>query len=427
MSSYNWRTFIKSTVRALAVLLIISLAAGGAGFTQASATGAGMPLTGTYFTGGYASGGEVPIMSAYASSTLQETGYNHSPMNICDKDTASDWSEGAYGRGVGEWIELSFGAKVPVDAVVIYPGFWKTEKLFNENCRPASMELLFSDGSTVPVAFPDEMSPTTVLLSRTVNTQWIRFTVNSVFSGSKYQDLCISEIQVFSNDKAYTEGAEPNLYIVGNVMPQSVAYGSAVDLGGIVRTGSGILTEVTCSIIDVNGYAVSSSTAWPMSFEHNINRSVINDELRFGKLAKGNYTLKISAVAVNGSKSTAGVVAQYPFTVGAASSSASSSSSSAEKLAPPTDYVYYGDQPFYGIWCEASKYYPGMVKLAQQWEALGYSPKIVITTDWSGLNKESWYAITPGVYYSQADAESMFPIIQSIYPTAFIKYTNVHN
>lgn len=414
----------KAALKITAFLLSLCLIAG-CPVTQASAMSVITPLTVSSYKGGYISGGEIPVSYINASSTLQENGYDHSPQNVCDKDTASDWCEGAYGRGQGEWIELYFGADVPVDSFVIYPGFWKTEKLFSENCRPASMTASFSDGSSVSFGFPDEMSPMTLALSRTVMTNRIRFTVDSVYYGSKYQDLCISEIQVFSNDAAYTYADIPNVYNVGSIMPSQVAYGSPVDLGGIIRTSVGVITEISCVITDSKGGLVSSSNAYPMSFEHSLNSSVINTQLKFGGLAKGNYTLTVSAAAVNGGNSVSGIVAVYPFTVGSAATGGGSSGSSA--LTPPTDYAYYGTAPFYGIWCEASKNYQGMVKLAQQWEARGYSPRIVITTDWSGLNKESWYALTPGVYYTQADAQAAFAAIQSIYPTAFIKYTDTHN
>ncbi len=82
-----------------------------------------------------------------------------------------------------------------------------------------------------------------------------------------------------------------------------------------------------------------------------------------------------------------------------------------------------GPQPFYGVWCAASKDTAPVSKAMDRLLLEGYKPIYVSTEDWSGLNANRYYAVSAGSYGSKAEAERALSSVQSIYPDAYIKYS----
>ncbi len=80
-------------------------------------------------------------------------------------------------------------------------------------------------------------------------------------------------------------------------------------------------------------------------------------------------------------------------------------------------------KPFYGIWCTASETRAEAQIDADELSQKGLDPQIVVTTDWSNLNKTKWYVVTAGVYSSNEEAQRALTHIQEIYPKAYVKYT----
>lgn len=81
---------------------------------------------------------------------------------------------------------------------------------------------------------------------------------------------------------------------------------------------------------------------------------------------------------------------------------------------------------FYGIWCQASKDENELKSMAYHYEMSGFDTYICMTTDWSNLNQERWYAITAGKYATQEQAQSALAEVQQIYPEAYVKYSGTY-
>ena len=80
--------------------------------------------------------------------------------------------------------------------------------------------------------------------------------------------------------------------------------------------------------------------------------------------------------------------------------------------------------PFYALFVGGYKDRQAALNEAERYKDLGYSDTIVIiSTDWSNLNKERWYCVTVGTYGTKAEAENMLPEIQRECPDAYVKYT----
>ena len=88
-----------------------------------------------------------------------------------------------------------------------------------------------------------------------------------------------------------------------------------------------------------------------------------------------------------------------------------------------TQSVQENQSPFYGIWCAATKDEEGAQEIASAMREYGLPAEVLITTDWSNLNKEKWYVISAGRYASREEAEKALPQVKDYYDDAYIKYS----
>ena len=169
-----------------------------------------------------------PIERVDADSAL--TG-SYGPKLAFDGDLSTAWCEGAAGTGVNQSINITLSEPKVIEAILIHGGYFKSASLLAANGRIHAMNMVagdsegpqiradfsFQDPSVIPAndpcAAPGESAPLTA-------TQWfsntraasgalvwrsdgdaqtvteISFTIDDVYPGAKYEDTCISEIQV---------------------------------------------------------------------------------------------------------------------------------------------------------------------------------------------------------------------------------------
>ena len=118
-----------------------------------------------------------------------------------------------------------------------------------------------------------------------------------------------------SVDKVQTSTQKPSLSISGQNAPTKLNVGDNFGVRGIISTDCGTITKVYGAIINSSGTTVQSGSYSPNTASHNLQYS-INNDLVFNKLPTGNYTYKVTATAVNGSKSTTLMLINSSFTVG---------------------------------------------------------------------------------------------------------------
>ena len=101
--------------------------------------------------------------------------------------------------------------------------------------------------------------------------------------------------------------------------------------------------------------------------------------------------------------------------------SSGKSPSGSEKSGPPTP------SSFYGIWCEAFKSYQEAAEYITELQNAGIkSAAAVLTTDWSELNSEPWYAVSAGKYDSEASAYAALASVQKYCNDAYVKYSGTY-
>jgi hypothetical protein len=142
--------------------------------------------------------------NAVASSTLKPDGeHKYDVEFIKGLEANRTWAEGVEGDGVGESITLKVNRPLPLDAVMIMPGYRaeneeKTE-LWGKNNRVAELEVTLNDEHTFSAAIPDdkfaELYPVPVRnYAKPVNT--VKLTIKGVHRGTAARDTCISLVEL---------------------------------------------------------------------------------------------------------------------------------------------------------------------------------------------------------------------------------------
>jgi len=125
---------------------------------------------------------------------------NYGPNLVLDGLCDTAWnSEGSDGK----WIKLSFAQTVKLCKIGIIPGY---DKVRNDsygdrwyiNNRVKSGTLVFSDGGREKIAFDNKMREMQYFeLDPPVNTSFVKLEIDTVYRGTRFDDTCISEVEVY--------------------------------------------------------------------------------------------------------------------------------------------------------------------------------------------------------------------------------------
>jgi hypothetical protein len=144
-----------------------------------------------------------PFAAVSASSFLPADQYgSYGPYAAVDGAKETSWVEGTSGPGLAEWIELSFPGPIEVHTLAIDVGFDASEDLFEKNNRVRRATLLFSSGERKTLAFDDVRGFQEFALNdddpgRIIESTSVRVIIDEVYPGTKYDDTCLAEIQVW--------------------------------------------------------------------------------------------------------------------------------------------------------------------------------------------------------------------------------------
>jgi hypothetical protein len=127
--------------------------------------------------------------------------YSYGPENLFDDDTDTAWVEGVPGQGIGQWIVVAFDRIRLVKSIEVINGYAKDHLVFQKNSRVKDIKIEFS-GRDEPAYFKlkDSETPQLVPLpdDAPLKAYWIKFTVESVYPGTKWEDTAISELRIVS-------------------------------------------------------------------------------------------------------------------------------------------------------------------------------------------------------------------------------------
>lgn len=124
-------------------------------------------------------------------------GNDYVGANVLDNNNSTAWAEGDSGNGVGQTICLNLNQEDVVSAIGMVNGYGKSDSLYSKNCRVKSATVSFSDGSSQTITFSDGILTEQKVTITPVKTSYVQITINEVYAGDKYTDLCISEIKCY--------------------------------------------------------------------------------------------------------------------------------------------------------------------------------------------------------------------------------------
>lgn len=116
--------------------------------------------------------------------------------NVLDGSSATAWSEGVSGNGIGETLTIQLNTTCRVNGIRILNGYQKSSDLYYKNARPSELRVTFSDGSSEDLYLTDEMGWQGFTFSASHVTDQVTLTILGVYSGNKYEDTLISEVEL---------------------------------------------------------------------------------------------------------------------------------------------------------------------------------------------------------------------------------------
>jgi hypothetical protein len=130
---------------------------------------------------------------------------NYHPLYLVDDDPRTAWVEGAKGNGEGEWVRLPTNDVHATTRVRLRlrNGYHKSKSLFEKNgrARKLTVELLPS-GTKKSFELSDSMDWAEMVVDQPEGLLTaIQLTVDTVYPGSRYQDLCLSDLEIFVTAK----------------------------------------------------------------------------------------------------------------------------------------------------------------------------------------------------------------------------------
>jgi hypothetical protein len=126
--------------------------------------------------------------------------FYYGPDKLFDHEDKTAWVEGVDGQGIGEWIVVEFDRLRVVKEIQINNGYNKDGDLYRKNSRVKEMKVEFSERERRKVVLKDTGTPQPVALPKDqpLKAHWIRFTIESVYPGDKWDDTAISELHIVS-------------------------------------------------------------------------------------------------------------------------------------------------------------------------------------------------------------------------------------
>src|SRR5580765_7652340 len=143
------------------------------------------------------------VASAEASSYLvndwNKFQENYLPLYVGDDDPHTAWSLKT--EGIGEWVRVHV---TPMEGATklrmkIRNGYQKTPRLWEANSRAKELTVtLLPSKKTVDVTLADKSDWQEIAVDQPTGAfEAVELKVKSVYPGKKYDDLCISDVQLF--------------------------------------------------------------------------------------------------------------------------------------------------------------------------------------------------------------------------------------
>lgn len=131
-----------------------------------------------------------------ATSTLAPAAAYH-PSYLFDSRIDFGWAEGSKGTGEGEAITVELEAPLELVALELWNGYQRSPVHFEKNARARRVTLTLDDGAPARFELKDAMGAQKLTLPAPVRARRIRLSIDTVYRGSKYPDMVLSELRLW--------------------------------------------------------------------------------------------------------------------------------------------------------------------------------------------------------------------------------------
>lgn len=140
---------------------------------------------------------QLATASVSASSTLPRVpGITYRAKNLLDDNNTTAWCEGARGNGINESLTFTFAKPVRIRRIDVLNGYNKggsNTPAYYANARAENVRIRSSEGSRL--ATLRDTRGVQHLPAPNPATTFVELTVKSVYSGTRYEDLCLTDFQ----------------------------------------------------------------------------------------------------------------------------------------------------------------------------------------------------------------------------------------
>lgn len=135
---------------------------------------------------------------------MEPEGERKYDVNNIKGGVVGNWAEGVEGDGIGENITLTVRRPLPLDAIMIRPGYHdqygdQQGEVWAQKNRVAELEITLNGEHTFVAALPDErfagLYPIPVR-GYTKPVKTVKLTIKAVHRGTGARDTCISQVEL---------------------------------------------------------------------------------------------------------------------------------------------------------------------------------------------------------------------------------------
>lgn len=131
------------------------------------------------------------------NSVKQSENYDYSAKSVVDGNASTSWQENEEGTGEGKGIKLSLDGIHKIRYMVLYLGNWRSDELWQYNSRPKVLTIQVGDKQKKEVEFSDEKKKFCLSFDEPVEASYVSLYLKSAYEGSRWQDTCISEVELY--------------------------------------------------------------------------------------------------------------------------------------------------------------------------------------------------------------------------------------
>lgn len=135
--------------------------------------------------------------STEENSVKQSESYDYSSKSVVDGDVTTSWQENEEGAGEGKGFKLNLDGVHKIRYMVLHLGNWRSDQLWDYNARPKTLTIQVGDQQKKDVEFPNEKKKFCLSFEEPVEAAYVSAYIKEAYEGSRWNDNCISEIELY--------------------------------------------------------------------------------------------------------------------------------------------------------------------------------------------------------------------------------------